>query len=111
MMKFNDHKRIEGTHAFLGASSYHWLNYDAEKLATAYRNHLAKIKGTVLHDFAARCIKLKQKLPKSKKTLNSSIRLKLHIIIYSHLFIILIIHTIKCFVSSINHNILIAIFI
>ena len=70
MMKFNDHKRIEGTHAFLGASSYHWLNYDAEKLATAYRNHLAKIKGTVLHDFAARCIKLKQKLPKSKKTLN-----------------------------------------
>ena len=32
---------------------------------------MAKQKGTELHDFAARCIKLGQKLPKSKKTLNA----------------------------------------
>ena len=32
---------------------------------------------------------------KSKKTLNSSIRLKLHIIIYAHLFIIFIFTTTK----------------
>ena len=31
---------------------------------------MATQKGTVLHDFAAQCIKLGQKLPKSQKTLN-----------------------------------------
>lgn len=69
-MKFNDHKNLEGFHAFLGASKYHWINYDNEKLANAYLNFLAVQKGTELHDFAAQCIKLKQKLPKSNKTLN-----------------------------------------
>ena len=32
---------------------------------------LATLKGTTLHEFAAQCIKLGQKLPKSKKTLNT----------------------------------------
>lgn len=31
---------------------------------------MAKIKGTQLHEFAAQCIRLGQKLPRSKKTLN-----------------------------------------
>ena len=69
-MNFNKHSNLEGQHAFLGASKYHWLNYDKEKLAAVYRNHLATIKGTVLHEFAAQCIRLGQKLPKSQKTLN-----------------------------------------
>ena len=69
-MKFNNHKNLEGCHAFLGASKYHWINYDPDKVAASYRNYLATLKGTELHDFAARCIKLGQKLPKSKKTLN-----------------------------------------
>lgn len=69
-MEFNKHKNLEGCHAFLGASKYHWINYDASKVAASYRNYLATLKGTELHDFAARCIKLGQKLPKSKKTLN-----------------------------------------
>lgn len=69
-MKFNNHKNLEGCHAFLGASKYHWINYDPDKVASSYRNYLATLKGTELHDFAARCIKLGQKLPKSKKTLN-----------------------------------------
>ena len=69
-MEFNKHKNLEGCHAFLGASKYHWINYDPEKVAASYRNYLATLKGTELHDFAARCIKLGQKLPKSKKTLN-----------------------------------------
>lgn len=67
---FNNHSTLEGTHAFLGASKYHWINYDEEKLALTYRKYLATLKGTTLHDFAAQCIKLGQKLPKSKKTLN-----------------------------------------
>lgn len=69
-MNFNKHSTLEGQHAFLGASKYHWINYDDEKIATAYKNHLATLKGTQLHEFAAQCIRLGQKLPRSEKTLN-----------------------------------------
>ena len=69
-MKFNNHKNLEGCHAFLGASKYHWINYDPDKVAASYRSYLATLKGTELHEFAAKCIQLGQKLPKSKKTLN-----------------------------------------
>lgn len=70
-MNFNNHSKLEGQHAFLGASKYHWINYDDEKMAQSYTNFLATQKGTILHEFAAQCIKLGQKLPSSKKTLNS----------------------------------------
>lgn len=69
-MNFNKHFSVEGKHAYLGASKYHWINYDEEKLANSYLKHQATLKGTILHDFAAQCIQLGQKLPKSKKTLN-----------------------------------------
>lgn len=69
-MNFIRHSDLEGQHAFLGASKYHWINYDEKKVATAYSNFLATQKGTILHDFAAQCIRLGQKLPRSKKTLN-----------------------------------------
>jgi len=70
-MNFNKHSNLEGQHAFLGASKYHWINYDDAKLISSYQNFLAIERGTVLHDFASQCINLKQKLPKSNKTLNS----------------------------------------
>lgn len=69
-MEFNKHNSLNGMHAFLGASKYHWINYDEEKVAQSYLKHQAVMKGTVLHDFAAQCIQLGQKLPKSNKTLN-----------------------------------------
>lgn len=69
-MKFFRHSDLAGKHAILGASQYHWINYDPEKIAQRYKGYIATLKGTELHDFAARCIRLKQKLPKSKKTLN-----------------------------------------
>lgn len=69
-MNFNNHSKLEGQHAFLGASKYHWINYDDEKLVQSYTNFLAAQKGTILHEFAAQCIELGQKLPSSKKTLN-----------------------------------------
>lgn len=69
-MNFNKHSNLEGQHAFLGASKYHWINYSNGKVAEAYNKFLAAQKGTELHDFAAKCIKLNQKLPKSRKTLN-----------------------------------------
>lgn len=70
-MNFYDHYKLKGRHAFLGASDYHWINYNSEKVATAYKNYISKTRGTELHDFAARCIQLRQKLPRSKKTLNA----------------------------------------
>ena len=69
-MQFNNHSRLEGQHAFLGASKYHWINYSDEKVAESYFKFLATLKGTTLHEFAAQCIRLGQKLPKSRKTLN-----------------------------------------
>ncbi len=69
-MNFNKHLNLEGQHAFLGASKYHWINYDEAKLIEAYSKFMAAQKGTELHEFAAQCIRLGQKLPKSKKTLN-----------------------------------------
>ena len=69
-MNFNKHSSLDGQHAFLGASKYHWINYDEAKVKESYSKYLATQKGTELHDFAARCIKLGQKLPKTKKTLN-----------------------------------------
>lgn len=69
-MNFNNHSEFEGKHAFLGASKYHWINYDEDKLVDTYHRHTAAQRGTILHDFASQCIKLGQKLPKSKKTLN-----------------------------------------
>lgn len=69
-MIFNNHSNLEGQHAFLGASKYHWINYDETKVADAYSKFLATQRGTVLHDFACQCITLGQKLPKSQKTLN-----------------------------------------
>ena len=69
-MNFNKHSLFEGQHAFLGASKYHWINYDESKLVESYSNYMAAQRGTELHEFAAKCIRLGQKLPKSQKTLN-----------------------------------------
>ena len=32
-MNFNNHSNLEGQHAFLGASKYHWINYGEDKVA------------------------------------------------------------------------------
>lgn len=69
-MNFNKHLELEGSHAFLSASKYHWINYDEEKLATTYTKFLATQRGTVLHEFACQCIRLGEKLPKNERTLN-----------------------------------------
>ena len=69
-MNFNKHSLFEGQHAFLGASKYHCINYDESKLVESYSNYMAAQRGTELHEFAAQCIRLGQKLPKSQKTLN-----------------------------------------
>lgn len=69
-MNFNKHLSVEGLHAFLGASKYHWVHYNDEKLIETYRKTQAAQRGTELHAFAAHCIKMKQKLSDEQKTLN-----------------------------------------
>lgn len=69
-MHWNDHSKYQGLHAFLSASKYHWINYDDDKLIFMFKNELASIAGTETHEFAALCIKRRQKLPKSQQTLN-----------------------------------------
>ena len=67
-MNFARHSNLEGQHAFLSASGYHWINYTEDKLVDAYTKYQAAQRGTILHSFAAQCIKLGQRLPKSQKT-------------------------------------------
>ena len=69
-MNFNTHSELEGLHAFLSASKFHWINYDEEKLYSSYANYRAAEQGTILHDFAKTCILLKQRLDDVPKTLN-----------------------------------------
>jgi hypothetical protein len=69
-MNWNSHSDLAGSHAFLGASKYHWINYSDDKLADTYASYIAAQKGTELHDFAAHCIRLAQHLPKKQITLN-----------------------------------------
>ena len=71
-MRWNDHTKdvAAGSHAFLSPSSYHWLRYDQDKILDVYANHLAALRGTEIHAFAAHCIKMNQKLPEKQLTLN-----------------------------------------
>lgn len=69
-MNFNRHSNLEGKHAFLSASRYHWLNYSDEKLDDYFRTYYATQRGTELHALAAKCIQLGVKLPRTKTTLN-----------------------------------------
>ena len=69
-MRFNDHSKLVGLHAIFGASKYHWVNYDDDKLDRTYVAALAAQRGTELHAFAHEAIRLGIKLPSSRKTLH-----------------------------------------
>ena len=69
-MRFAKHYNLEGQHAFLGASKYHWIKYSDDKIAESYLSFLSVQKGTKLHELASELIKLGIKLPKTHKTLN-----------------------------------------
>lgn len=69
-MRFNRHSEIEGRHAFLSPSTYHWLGYSEEKLADRYLTQRAAARGTRLHELAKDLIREKVRLPRTNKTLN-----------------------------------------
>lgn len=69
-MNFNEHSKLNGQHAFLSASGYHWLNYDTEKLISTWHNKQAIQEGTELHELAANLIAHGLNLSRKNKTIN-----------------------------------------
>lgn len=68
-MKFNPHLELEGAHAFLSPSKYHWVNDNDDKLLVRYSNHKAVQTGVEMHEFASHAIKKNIKLARYKKAL------------------------------------------
>lgn len=68
--QFTRHPEVEGRHAILSPSKYHWINYDEEQIAAAYEKHMTAALGTRLHAWAAETIKLGIKMPDNSKTIN-----------------------------------------
>lgn len=69
-MNFNPHSAIEGKHAFLSPSTYHWINYDDQKLDARWTLARAAARGTSLHALAHQAIRLGVKLSTANKTLS-----------------------------------------
>lgn len=70
MLNFNTHPRFEGKHAFLGASKYHWVNYDMAKMEHTWANFFQAARGTRLHGIANDLIRERIRLPKNNKSYN-----------------------------------------
>ena len=70
-MRLNRHYDLQGKHAFLSASKYHWVSYDEDHLDFAYDSHNAARRGTELHELAFNLIRLGVNLPRTSKTLNN----------------------------------------
>lgn len=68
-MIWNNHYYLANKHAFMGASKFHWINYDSDKLIDAFIRHKSIELGTKWHEYAKMAIELGAKQPKSKKTI------------------------------------------
>lgn len=64
-MNWNNHRGLEGSHAFLSASKYTWIGKTNEELVQSYTNSFAQNIGTLMHAYAADCIRFREKLRKS----------------------------------------------
>ena len=73
-MLFNRHDDLQGRHAFLSPSQYHWLRYDEQKLAARYTSFTAARKGTALHKLAHDSIQLGVRLHTSHKALAAYVK-------------------------------------
>ena len=87
-MRFNEHYKLQGAHAFLSASNYHWVNYTDEKLVSRYNRFRAAARGSALHAFAEQAISLGIKLRGTTQTLTAyvndaiSFRMKTEQVLY-----------------------------
>ena len=69
-MRFNEHSDLEGAHAFLSASKGSWVEYTPEKLESVYASRLAVLRGTELHELAAKLIEMEVTPPRSQGAVN-----------------------------------------
>ena len=69
-MKFNSHHDLKGAHAILGASTYHWLNYDENRIREFFNKMKLKERGTRMHNLASELIELRIKMPDNNITFN-----------------------------------------
>jgi hypothetical protein len=53
-MRFNKHLNLQGEHAFLSPSSYHWIHYTPDRLIQRWTAAQAGAYGTMQHDYALR---------------------------------------------------------
>lgn len=67
---FISHKELAGKHAELSPSKYHWLNYTDDKFDLYFQTKLMAARGTELHDYACKAIRLRLKQPDTGQTLN-----------------------------------------
>jgi hypothetical protein len=51
-MRFNKHLNLQGEHAFLSPSQYHWINYTPNRLAERWTTAQAAAYGTAQHLYA-----------------------------------------------------------
>ena len=70
-MIFNQHSDLQGKHAFLSPSNYHWLNYTDQKLEARYASYQSARRGTDLHSLAHEAIRLGVKLSRANQALST----------------------------------------
>ena len=63
-MNWNQHRNLEGSHAFLSASKYSWLSKTDEEIIQIYTNSYSQAIGTLMHAYAADYIRFREKLRK-----------------------------------------------
>ncbi len=68
-IKWNDHSKLEGLHAFLGASQWHWINWNDDIFEKRFISQYATTIGTAIHELASNCIKSRTKLTEYDKSL------------------------------------------
>lgn len=56
-MRFNKHLNLQGEHAFLSPSSYHWIHYTEDRLIKRWTAAQAGAYGNIQHDYAQREIR------------------------------------------------------
>ncbi len=66
-MIFNDHSKLEGKHAFLGASTFRWINWNDETFEERYYGQFAQARGTIIHELANQLIKNRIKITEDDK--------------------------------------------
>lgn len=70
-MLFNRRSDLQGKHAFLSPSAYHWINYNDQKLEARYFAAMSAKRGTDLHTLAHEAIRLGVKLSKSNQAMST----------------------------------------